>query len=365
MRLEHYESMPSPGQGQQEKISELGRKMVEDAAEKRGKSEAADKVLEHFENEVLNPQKVEESVGEAGITSKEDFQTVTEDLQFGNNSALYSTQIADFIEREFRPRLVAEGIIKTINVNQGYDSIKVPKQPDLQNASTVADDGTLTDDSADYTSLTISTDFIGLRSTMTVELLRQANVDLLEDQLRQISFAISKKVDADIIAEMDAATTPTNGTYGDNSNYLYLGTGNDVTYDDMVTAYYDMVANNAEPAMFLCSPNFAKELFNDADVKDAVAFGTQPSGEDADVVPRIQSFLGKPVMVSSQVGAERGYWIDRERIGYLVNKTGIETMDQQLDNKAAFEVKAVKGFGVGITKPQALYKIEQQADTPT
>ncbi len=359
--IESYESQPSFGQGQKEKVQEMGREMLKDAIEKRGRSEAADNVLEHFEDEVLD--------GDVELKTQEDLEDlenkVQEDLQYGNNAALYSTQIADFIEREFRPRLVAEGVIKTLNVDEGYDSIKVPKQPDLQIASTVSNDGTLTDDSTDYTSLTIDTDFIGLRSTVTMELLRQANVDLLEDQLRQISFAISKKVDADIIAEMDKATTPTDSTYGDNTNYTYLGTGNEVSYDDMVGAFYDMVSNNADPALFLCSPEFAANLFQDADVKDAVAFGTQPSGEDADVVPRIQSFMGKPVMVSSQVDADRGYWVDRERIGYLVNKTGIETMDQQLDNKAAFEVKAVKGFGVGITKPQALYKIEEDADTPT
>jgi hypothetical protein len=47
-----------------------------------------------------------------------------------------------------------------------------------------------------------------------------------------------------------------------------------------------------------------------------------------------------------------------------VEKTDIQTMDQQLDNKVAFEVKAYKGFGVQISKPQAVYSIIQDESEP-
>jgi len=356
MQITHYESNPSPNREQKTRIEKMGKILVEQAAEQGRETEVKQHFEESFDVEVQ---------GSGDVKSVEEQLRSREDLQFGNNSSLYTTAITDFIEREFQPRLVAEGAIKTLTIGQGRDSIKVPKQPDLQTASTVANDGTLTNDSEDYTDKTIQTDFIGLRSTVTSELLRNANVDLLEDQLRQIAFAISKKVDSDIITEIQKASTKNDGEYGSNNNFLYTGSTNTVSYDDMVTAYYEAIANNANPDMFLCSPTFAQNLAQDADVKDAVAFGTVPSGEDADAVPRIQSFLGKRIVVSSQVGADRGYWIDGDRLGYLVNKEGgMETMDQQLDNKAAFEVKAIRGFGVGITKPQAVYSIIQNTDEP-
>lgn len=373
MQFQSFEGSPGWSASNTTHLPRMGRMMLEDAVKKRQRgstSDSAERVLEHFESEFLNKEAVETHIDKQNIQTTNDLKKLeeavvqSEDLQFGNNSALYTTQIADFIEREFRPRLVAADVIRTTEVGQGYDSLKVPKQPDLQVASTIADDGTLTDDSADYGSLTINTDFIGLRSKVTMELLKNATVDLLEDQLRQITFALQRKVDSDIITEIQKASTKNDGTYGSNNNFLYLGNGNNVTYDDMVDAYYAAVANNANPDMFLCSPDFAANLAEDSDMKEAVAFGTTRQGEEADTVPRIQSFMGKPLMVSSQVGSNRGYWLDTDRLGWLVNKSGIETMDQQLDNQAAFEVKAARGFGVGITRPQSVYSVIEQTAEP-
>jgi len=354
---------PSPSPSQQENLRRFGEKMIEDAIEKRSHSETADRFLSTIEEKMLQDDKTLNK--ETFKAVKEDFDnTVKEDLQFGNNSALYTTAIADFIEQEFEPDLVAVDAINTLTLGQGRDSIKIPKQPDLQVASTIANDGTLTDDSADYTETTIQTDFIGLRSTMTVELLRNANIDLMEDQLRQISDALERKVDADIITEIKKASTKNDATYGSNNNFEYLGTGNTITYEAVVDAFYGMIENNADPDMLLMSPEVAGNLFNDTDVKDAVAFGTVSGGDQADIAPQMQSFLGMPVIISSQVGADRAYWLDTDRLGYLVEKTGIETMDQQLDNKAAFEVKAFRGFGVEVTKPQAVYSIIEDAAEP-
>lgn len=354
-------SRPSVNPKNQEGVARMGRVLLEETAEKRERSETADKFV----------KTVEETVGaDTGtITSKEDVEqlesTVQEDLQFGNNAALYTTAIADFIEREFRPSLLEAGVINELEVDQGRDSIKIPIQPDLQTAADVADDGTLTDDSDDYESLTIQTDFVGLGSTVTVELLRNAVVDLLEDQLRQITNAIERKVDADVISALEDVSAK-DGSRGDNNNYNYLGSGNTATYDAVVGAFYDARANNANPDAFVASPEFLKNLFTETDMKDAVAFGTvSDTGVEASAIPQVQQILGRPVLMADQMSANRGHWIDTDRVGYLVQNTGIETMDQQLDNKAAFEVKAVKGFGVGITKPQAVYSVIEDTDEPT
>lgn len=364
--LEVYDTNPQPSASQQEKVAELGRKLVEKSVEHRENVEKAEKWASTFEETFLEEgQKLETKEDLRNFESK-----VKEDLQFGNNSALYTTAIADFIEREFQPTLVAASAIKTIQLpEQGKDSIKIPKQPDLQVASTVADDGTLTDDSADYTQLKIQTDFIGLGTPITIELLRNANIDVLEDQLRQIVNAIENKVDQDIITEMEAASTKGDATYGDNSNYNYLGSGTFVDdtggYDAVIKSYYDMRANNANPDMFIASPEFMGRLATNDKMSDALAFGTvSASGDEANVVPAIQAILGKPAVVADQMTATRGHWVDSERLGYLVEKTGVETMDQQLDGKAAFEVKALKGFGVGITKPQAVFSIIEDTAEP-
>jgi len=363
MKLETYgTSSPGISPGNQEKVTEMGRKLIEKSIENREQSETAENFASMFEEKFLGDgQKLKTSEDLQDLESK-----VQEDLQFGNNGALYTTAITDFIEREFEPTLVALDVIKRIQLTEaGKDSIKVPKQPDLQVASAISADGTLTDDSADYTQTTIQTDFIGLVTPMTIELLRNANVDLMEDQLRQITNAIERKVDADIITEMENASTKNDGTYGSNGNFNYLGTGNTATYDSVVTAYYDMRANNANPDVFVAAPEFASNLFTEADMKDAVAFGTvSSSGNEASVIPAVQSILGFPVIISDQMSAGRGHWVDTDRLGYFVEKTGIETMDQQLDGKAAFEVKAIKGYGVEITKPQAVYSVIEDTDEP-
>lgn len=362
-RLETYgNSQPTPSASSQERVTEMGRKLIEKSIQNREMSETAESFAKHFEERFLEDgQQLKTTEDLENLESK-----VQENLQFSNNSALYTTAITDFIEREFEPTLVGMDVIKRIQLTeQGKDSIKVPKQPDLQVAADVSADGTLTDDSADYTQTTIQTDFIGLVTPMTIELLRNANVDLMEDQLRQITNALERKVDADVTTEMENAATKGDATYGDNSNYNYLGTGNTASYNAVVTAYYDMRANNADPDMFICSPEFASNLFTEADMKDAVAFGTvSAGGNDANVVPAVQSILGFPVMIADQMSADYGLWVDSTRLGYLVEKTGIETMDQQLDGKAAFEVKAIKGFGVEITKPQAVYSVIEDTDEP-
>ena len=363
MRLENYgTSSPSPTAGSQEKVTEMGRKLLEKSVEQREQSKTAEKFASRFEEKFLEEGQKLKSTEDIEQLEK----TAQEDLQFGNNSALYTTAITDFIEREFEPTLVGMDVIKRISLTeQGKDSIKVPKQPDLQVASDVASDGTLTDDSADYTVTTIQTDFIGLVTPMTIELLKNANVDLMEDQLRQITNALERKVDADVTTEMENAATKNDGTYGSNNNFNYLGSGTNASYDGVVEAYYDMRANNADPDMFICSPEFGGNLFTEADMKDAVAFGTvSAGGNDANVVPAVQSILGFPVMIADQMSANYGLWVDTDRLGYLVDKTGIETMDQQLDGKAAFEVKAIKGFGVEITKPQAVYSVIEDTDEP-
>jgi len=362
MKIETYSGAPATGPSNQEKVTEMGRKLIEKSIQQRDKSETAEMFASQFEEKFLEDgAKLQTSEDLENLESK-----VQEDLQFGNNSALYTTAITDFIEREFEPQLVALDVIKRIQLTErGKDSIKVPKQPDLQVASDVSNDGTLTDDTADYSQTTIQTDFVGLVSQMTVELLRNANVDLMEDQLRQITNAIERKVDSDIITEMEKASTKNDGTYGSNNNFNYLGSGTTASYNAVVEAYYDMRANNANPDVFVASPEFASNLFTEADMKNAVAFGTvSASGNDANVIPQAQRILDSPVIVSDQMSQDRGHWVDTDRLGYFVEKTGIETMDQQLDGKAAFEVKAVKGFGVEITKPQAVYSVIEETDEP-
>lgn len=294
-----------------------------------------------------------------GVT--EDFITKEATLQKGNNTGVFTTAVAGFIEKAFRPKLIAEGIIKKIPLDmKGHDSIKVPKGENLT-AVTVGADGSVTADDKNYGSKTITVDWVGCQTSLTHQLISVGAVDLLADKLEEIGFAISKKVDADILAEIIKAGTKNDSEYGDNSNYSYLGAGNYITYDALVDAMTGHENLNAEPKAIVCNPTDKARILKDSDIKSALAFGTTPEGK---IIPSVLEIFDLKLLSTPQMTAGKIALVDTDKLGYFIDATPIETWDGRLQTTIAFEVIGAKAYGVGITRPEATYIIHENADEP-
>ena len=334
----------------QDLVEQLGKKLVEGAI----KHNPSDK----------HAKQLKEKLADKGITTVEDLrnvETAKEDLQFGDNSVLYTTAVASFVEKELRSELVSMDVIKTLTVPDGADSIKIPKGNNLAAASAVSDDGSISDGSDDYGTEKIQTDLYGQRTVFTHELLDVTNIDVMADQLEEIGRSIALKQDDVIQAELQDVTDPT-GTYGDNSNYDYLSDGTNISYDDLIAAIHDAKANNANPTDIIAGPGIMSDLEQDDKFADAAQYASTPDG---DFVPKVMTFRDLRIHESSNVAADSLFIVDRNKLGYFAEGDGVQTWDSRINGKAAFEVLGVKRFGIAIQRPKAVYGIHQDEDEPT
>ena len=113
---------------------------------------------------------------------REYLETRKEQLTLGNNAALTTTIVAGFVEKQLRPLLLAEGVIRRLPFTlKGATAIKVPKGVNL--TAQAISDGAVQADDQDYGSLTITPGWVGLRTSFTHELLQQANIDVIALEL--------------------------------------------------------------------------------------------------------------------------------------------------------------------------------------
>lgn len=285
-----------------------------------------------------------------------------EDLKKADNTALYTTVIASFIEKALRPTLVAEGVIKKVGLNlRGADSIKIPKGEALT-ATSVGTDGAVGASEVDYGSLTITVDWIGALTTIVHQLLQVSAFDLVADKLEEIGFAIAKKIDTDLVAEILAATTKDDSTYGDNGNYYYLGSSTYIDYDKLVTGMTNFEANEGTPTHLIVHPTDKARILQDADVSSALTFGTTPSGE---ILPQVRTIFDMKLLTTTQQTAGKITMVQADKLGYYIDASPVETWDGRIPNKIAFEVIGAKCYGVGIPRPKYAYTIHQNADEPS
>jgi len=306
-------------------------------------------------NEILNSQ------SERFKAIKEYLETRKEQLTLGNNTALTTTVVAGFVEKQLRPILLAEGVIRKIPFNlRGATGIKVPKGVNL--TAQAISDGTVTADDQNYGSLTITPSWVGLRTSFTHELLQQANVDVIADKLEEMGVAIAKKVDSDILTEMKKAVTKGDSTYGDNSNYVYMGSGTDISYTGLTNAISKAHSNDMDPNFILVNPTNEAKILQDSTMKTFIKFESAPVGT---ALPRINTLYGMKFLVSSQVPNNYTILGDTTRCGYFVDASPVQTWDGRIDNTIKFEVLAAKCYGVGIVRPKALVGIVDNTAEPT
>lgn len=279
----------------------------------------------------------------------------------GDDTDLYSTAMASFIDQAYEPLLVGRDVINDIEApSRGFDSVKVPIGQQLT-AQTLNTDGSFPSEATtDFNSRTISFDWNGAYTKIPEQLLQKAIVDLIVERLEQIGRAISRKVDSDIMTEFDKATTKNDGFYGDNSNYDYLGSGNFVDFDAVINAMGELMKQNAEPTHMLMHPDSNVNYLQDADVKQALGFGTTEEGETP-----LQTVLGQMrILVSPQVPTDTVLFVDSNRIGHFLDYGDIQTFDGRVNETVQSEVLGVKPYGVRVTQEEALFAIREDATEP-
>lgn len=265
----------------------------------------------------------------------------------GDDVDLYTTAIADFIEAALKPKLVARGVFNEVSLTEsGYDSIDIPTGNLLGSAQEVNTDGSFTSESTEgFDSTTINTKMVGEYTLIPQQLVEKANVDLLGHRMGQIGFSIARKIDDDIISALNS-----NASSGDN----YVSETSAVTWNDLVNMISTARSHYADPDLILLSNENWKNLMQDSDMKDALAFGTSSGGALAE----FQQFGTLKVMVHPEVNADDAYVIDTDRTGYYVDAGDVQTYDGRVAETVQNEVMGVKRYGVGVTLPNAYVRYE-------
>lgn len=292
-----------------------------------------------------------------GINVAEKLGVAKEDLDV-TSSAVYTTAIASFIEKRLRPVLVAAGVIKKISNfdTKGQNAVKIPLRSALITASDLPDSGQVSYDSGTYGSTTITLSYNYAANSLTHEIVKFANVDLLAEELGEIGDALARKQDSDIISALAAATVTANG------NYVALGATADVTFANLVTARKAALLNYAQPDVILLDPTNEAVILSLPELKGStsIAVGALAMPNNTDVFKPMNSVLGMRVVTSPQVGTKNIYLIDTARTGYLVEAQGVEVFDGRRTGYLAYEVIGALNYGVGIVQPKAVYRIAAQ-----
>jgi hypothetical protein len=336
-----------PGQEQlpyreAEIVAKVGRKLVEGytkiAKEGLWISQSHKKRIEGFFN----------SIG--ALSEGESLDNLqTEDLDFPSNDALYTTILRSVVERAFRPVLVAGEVIKTITVNpSGMEDLKVPTSA-LRTASDLPDSGELSAPSNDdYSSESISLKWIYAYEVITLQIIRQGVIDIVQDQMFELGDALSRKVDSDILDAFETATP------SDNSNSNFSDLDADLSYEGLVDGVFGMQNNNAVADAIVTTPLVWREFLKTTDVKGTFKFSSVDAGS---IFPRILDFHGVRVYLTTNANEGNVFLVDSAKCGYLVEASGIEMLDGRKSETVNWELIALKLYGVKVVKPKAVYRL--------
>ncbi len=286
------------------------------------------------------------------MPSAEEFDGMSqEDLTFPNNTALYTTVVRNIVERAFRPQLVMNEVIKTITVNaSGMKDLQVPISA-LRTAAALPDTGVLVAPSNDdYTDATIDLGWIYSYEVITIQLIQQGIIDIVQDQMFELGDALARKVDLDIVTAIEDAS-PLAGT---NNNYVALGAATFMSYSALVDGVMAHVALNALPDTIVTNPLTWANFLKDSNVITALGYNSQDKGA---LFPRIQDFLGLRVVLTTQATAKNLYIVDSARCKYLVEGSAIQMLDGRQSGTVNWEIIGLKLYGVQVIQPEAVYRI--------
>ena len=290
-------------------------------------------------------------------------KTKTEALELGNNSALTTTMVAGFVEADFKPKLLATGVIRSLPFElRGHTALKIPKGVNLT-ASSITN-GAVSADDQDYGSITITPAWYGLRTTIDHEVLQQGLIDVVKDKLGEMGDAIGKTADSLIVTAIEAASHKNDSTYdaaGTNGNYVFSGSTAVLSYSNIISAIGKIITQNAEADAILLNGTNYGVFLNDPQIKAMIKMTSEPAGT---LFRKVIELLEMKVIYSSQITANRTFLVDSKKLGYFLDASPVMTFDGRLQNTLNFEVLAAKCFGVGIIRPKAIVSIADNTADP-
>lgn len=297
----------------------------------------------------------ENAIGMQMPTSEEFSAMTKEDLTFPNNTALYTTVVRNIVERAFRPTLVMNDIIRTITVDaKGMKDLQIPISV-LKTAAALPSTGVLeAPTGGNYTEATIELGWIYAYEVITIQLMQQGIIDIVQDQMLEIGDALARKVDSDIVAAIETAT-PSNNS---NSNYTLLDAT--VTYNDLVDGIMGAQANYAMPDAIVTNPLTWANFLKNSNVITALGYNSVEKGS---LFPRIQDFLGLKVVLTPQVSANNLYIVDTQRCKYLIEGSAIQMLDGRKSGTVNWEVIGLKLYGVEVIQPQAVFRLVETVES--
>ena len=345
LRLRENDKTNLPMSDDAESVERLGKLLLESQL-KLAKNESW---LTNSQEEKTN-EFFEMALGIKELPSSEEFDNMSkEDLTFPNNTALYTTVVRNIVERAFRPALVMNQVIKTITVNpSGMSDLKIPISA-LRTALDLPASGVLPDPANDdYSDETITLGWIYSYEVVTIQLITQGIIDIIQDQMFELGDALARKVDSDIVAAIETASPNTNA----NSNYTLLSST--MTYVDLATGIMNHINLNALPDVIVTNPLTWLNFLKDTNVITALGYNSVDKGS---VFPRIQDFFGLRLVLSTQASAQNLYIIDSQRCKYLVEASAIQMLDGRKSGTVNWEIIGLKLYGVKVIQPEAVYRL--------
>lgn len=333
------------GQMSTENVAKLGKEILkyfnEKAINRTFTSKSDKKKVEQFYTEVL------------GV---EGMPMVQEDLTFPDNTALYTTIVRNVVERAFRPNLIMSGFIRSISVDpKGVSTIKFPISV-LKTAYDLPDNGDLSSPTGgDYDHQEIDLKWIYSYEVITWQLIQQAVIDVIQDQLYEMGYALSRKIDSDIVSAIEAASPSSNV----NNNYLALGTGNKFSYNALMEGVLKSEMNFAVPDSIITNPLTLLNFMKDTSVITALGYNSQELGT---LFPRVRQFFGLQMLTTTQATQGNVYILDSNRTKYFVEGSPIQVLDGRKSGTTNWEIIALKLYGVKIVQPKAVYRLVENVN---
>jgi len=285
------------------------------------------------------------------VTTMEEARQVSEDVSdniIDDDTDLYVTVLADFIDEALRPTLVAQDVITSFSLDlSGSPSVQIPKG-ELVDKDSVGDlnsDGTLpaTGESTEgFDSVTATVYYKVSWTQFTQQMLDKAPLNLITDRLEKLGWAIGHQIDADIIDmfDTDAGITDT--------------TTDSLSYDVLVDAIADHRDEFADPDTILVNHDQWAELMKDEDMKDALAFATRSDGG----IATVQEFGTLRIIPNTEIPNDTFFTIDSDQTGYLVEGENLRTFDGRMNETVAHEVIALQAYAMELSIEDAVQKVE-------
>jgi len=251
------------------------------------------------------------------------------------------------IEEAARANLVAMNLVR---VNR--DLIGSPARSLIVGSRGTITAGAVTEGSSipkvnpTYTPYTITPSKIGVGVEITYEAIQSFHFDLINDWLAEAGYAMAKKLDSDIIAEIMKPAAGKGTVTATTSGVL--------AYDDVVAAVTKVRGNNFNPDTLLIHPDQANDLLKDTKFINASAYG----GREPLLNGEIGQFAGVKVFVTTQQTAGSAVVFDSKRACIVAIKRDLTVRRREEPETDSITLYVTQMYGAKVVNEGAVCLIK-------